>query len=153
MTQKSEFNAEEWTTVLEGPALAGLIVIAAQRGGTIREAMAMAKTYAHVAQEHEGVELVREVAAARPEVRREDYSSPETLRQQGLDRVREAVAIVERRATPEESQAYRRFALRVAEQAAHAHKTGGFLGIGGQEISTEEEMALQELEGALGVTR
>ena len=42
MTTKAEFNAEEWQNVAEGPALGGLIVIAAQRGGTIRESVQMA---------------------------------------------------------------------------------------------------------------
>ena len=45
MTTKAEFNAEEWSKITEGPALAGLIVIASQRGGTIRESLAMAKVY------------------------------------------------------------------------------------------------------------
>ena len=45
MTTKADFNAEEWERVLQGPAIAGLIVVAAQRGGTIREGMQMAKEY------------------------------------------------------------------------------------------------------------
>ena len=45
MTSKAEFNGEEWSRLLEGPALAGLIVIAAERGGTIRESISMAKAY------------------------------------------------------------------------------------------------------------
>ena len=34
MTTKSEFNADEWETVIDGPALAGLIVIARRRTGS-----------------------------------------------------------------------------------------------------------------------
>ena len=44
MTTKAEFNAEEWDAIARAPALAGLIVIASQRGGTIRESLAMAKS-------------------------------------------------------------------------------------------------------------
>jgi hypothetical protein len=153
MTQKSDFNAEEWSTVLEGPATAGLIVVAAQRGGTIREAMAMAKTYAHVAQEHETNDLIREIASARPEVDPKRYKSAEELREQGLQRVREAVSLIEQKGTPEEAEAYKRFTLTVADHAAHADKTGGFLGVGGREVSDSEEAALKELEETLGVTR
>ena len=34
MTGKSDFTPEEWEVVLEGPPSGGLIVVAAQRGGT-----------------------------------------------------------------------------------------------------------------------
>jgi len=43
MTTKAEFNAEEWEQIAGGPALAGMIVISAQRGGTIRETIAKAR--------------------------------------------------------------------------------------------------------------
>ena len=49
MTTKAEFNAEEWEQIAGGPALAGMIVISAQRGGTIRETVAMAKVYKETA--------------------------------------------------------------------------------------------------------
>lgn len=41
MTKKADFNADEWAKVVEGPLLAGMQVITADRGGTIRESMAM----------------------------------------------------------------------------------------------------------------
>jgi hypothetical protein len=45
MTRKADFNAEEWSLVLEGPPVAGMIVAAAHRGGTFREAISMGKAY------------------------------------------------------------------------------------------------------------
>jgi hypothetical protein len=39
--------------------------------------------------------------------------------------------------------------MEVAEAAAKAHKEGGFIGIGGKEISPEEQVALDELQGIL----
>jgi hypothetical protein len=41
MTTKAEFNAEEWERVAQAPALAGLMVMLADRGGAIRESIAL----------------------------------------------------------------------------------------------------------------
>jgi hypothetical protein len=43
MTGKADFTEQEWALVLEGPPSAGMIVLTAQRGGTIRETFAIAK--------------------------------------------------------------------------------------------------------------
>ena len=43
MTTKADFTPQEWDLVLEGPPSAGMIVITAQRGGTLRETVSMAK--------------------------------------------------------------------------------------------------------------
>ena len=40
--------------------------------------------------------------------------------------------------------------MTVAQAAAAAHKEGGFLGIGGKEISEAEDKALDEISLALG---
>jgi len=45
MTKKAEFNAEEWSVVLQGPPIAGMMVITAERGGTLRESVSMGKAY------------------------------------------------------------------------------------------------------------
>lgn len=45
MTGKADFTLEEWELVLEGPPSAAIIVVTAQRGGTIRETLAIAKAY------------------------------------------------------------------------------------------------------------
>jgi hypothetical protein len=47
MTSKSDFSAEEWQLILEAPPSAGMIVVTAQRGGTFRETIAMAKAQCH----------------------------------------------------------------------------------------------------------
>ena len=153
MTRKAEFNAEEWSLVLEGPPTAGMIVITAQKGGTIRESISMAKTYTEAREEYAGTELLDEVLAARPELDPNRYRSPEEAHDQGLQRIRDAVALLEVKAAPEEVEGYKRFTLEVAERAAVAHKEGGFLGIGGEEVSEAERAALDELAATLGVER
>jgi hypothetical protein len=150
MTAKEEFNAVEWQTLVEGPALGGLIVIASQRGGTIRESVAMAKVYVESEKEHKGHDLLGEIAAKPPKLGAREFSSAEQLRMEGLERIRGAVALLEQKATPDELEAYKRFALTVAQRAAEADKSGGFLGVGGEKVSDSERAALADVAAALG---
>lgn len=127
------------------PALAGLMVILADRGGTIRETIALGKAYAE-ARNDGGGELIEQLAASPPQVDRQSIGSPDQLPEQ----IREAVRLVEEKATPEEAEEYRQFILRLADVVAHAHKEGGVLGIGGKEVSPEEQAVLDQLASSLG---
>ena len=151
MTTKAEFNAEEWSKITEGPALAGLIVIASQRGGTIRESLAMAKVYRETQEKTQGSgDLISELVQSAPNLNARQFSSKEDMHTQGLQRIRDAVALVDAKATPEELDEYRSFTMAVAQHAAEADKSGGFLGIGGERISGNEQSALNEIADALG---
>ena len=151
MTTKADFDGAEWEQVAEAPALAGLIVATAQRGGTIRESLAMGKAYAEAKAKHgEGSELLADVVASVPRIEPRQFTSPQDLRAQGLDRLRTAVALVESKATPEEAESYQRFAVTVAQAAAEADKSGGVLGIGGERVTDAERAALIEIAAALG---
>jgi hypothetical protein len=152
MTTKADFDAPEWEAVIEGPAIAGLIVVTAQRGGSIREALAIGKEYVEEAREHRG-ELIGEIAEKPPRLSHKEFSSPEALHTEGLQRISNAVEILKAKATPDEVDAYGRFVLAVAERAAAADKSGGTLGIGGVEVSDAENAALDEIAAALGVDR
>ena len=68
MTSKADFNAEEWTTVVEGPVLAGMRVVAAHRGGTIRESLAVAKVYAAAREAQGDSELLDALVSSPPAV-------------------------------------------------------------------------------------
>jgi hypothetical protein len=150
MTTKAEFNAEEWSRVTEAPALAAMMVIAADRGGTIRESMSLARAYKEARQEGAGDELLDELVSSPPQVDSKELGSVEQLREQAPGRLQAAIALVEGKATPEETAAYRQFILGLADTVAHAHKEGGFLGIGGKEVSESEQKVLDELEATVG---
>ena len=153
MTTKADFNAQEWSQITEGPALAGLIVIASQRGGTIRESLAMASVYKEAQKTHGAGDLVGELVQSAPDLNANQFSSKEDMRTRGLEQIRDAVALVEAKVTPEELEEYRTFAMAVAQHAAEADKSGGFLGIGGERISGNEQSALNEIAEALGTER
>jgi hypothetical protein len=144
MTTKADFNAQEWEHVAQAPALAGLMVIFADRGGSFRESIALGKAYAE-ARRDGGSELLEDVVASPPHVDPKSIGSPDQL----PEHIREALRILEEKATPEEAEEYRQFILRVADVVAHAHKEGGVLGIGGKEVSPEEQEALDRLSSTL----
>ena len=144
MTTKAAFSPEEWKVVLEGPPTGGRIVIFAAHGGTFREARAMSKAYAEARAEHGDSELLDEIVAGKPQVDHTRYHSPEELRENGLGHLRDAMALLESKATTQETEDYRRFVLTLANKVAAAHKKGG------QTVSPAETEAIQQITAALG---
>jgi hypothetical protein len=151
MTRKADFNAEEWSTIVNGPLYACMRVISADRGGTLRESLAMGRAYQEARQHHGESELLDELVKSPPAI------DPDRLREAGgniadvaTNQLREAIAILEAKATAAETDAYKKFVMTVAQAVASAHKEGGFLGIGGKQISDAENQALDEISAALG---
>jgi len=140
MTGKSDFSPQEWEVVLKGPPSAGMIVITAQRGGTLRESFSMAKAYAEARKQHGDSQLLDEIASTKPEIDHTRYHSPEELKEHGLQHLREAVELLEAKAAPEEVDEYRRFVLTLANRVAEAHKG----------VSDAERSAMEEIAQALG---
>jgi hypothetical protein len=146
MTTKAAFAPEEWTVVLEGPPTAGMIVITAAHGGTFRETFAMSKAYAEARAEHGESELLDEIVSTKPKMDHTHYHSPEELRDSGLGHLRDAMALLEAKATAEERDDYRHFVLTLANKVAAAHREHG------QDVSPAEAEAIQQITAALGAT-
>jgi hypothetical protein len=146
MTTHADFTEAEWDTVLEGPTSAGMIVTTAERGGTFREAFAMAKAYTEARQEHGSSELLDEIVAHRPETDRAKEHSKEEMKEHYLQNLRDGVALVEAKATPAELGDYRLFVVSLAKRVAAAKKEKG----SDDGISPAEASAITEIEAALG---
>jgi hypothetical protein len=151
MTRKADFNAEEWSKVVDGPLYAGMYVISVERGGTLRETVAMSRVYQEARARRGASELLDELIKSPPSI------DPDRIQAAGgglaavaAEQLRGAMAILEARATAAEVDDYKVFVMTVAQAAASAHKEGGFLGIGGKPISDAENQALDEISGALG---
>ena len=146
MTAKSDFSTEEWQQILEAPPSAGMIVVTAQHGGALRETIAMAKAYVEARQHHGNSELLDEIVAAKPERDHTHYHSPEELKEQGLEHIRDSVAVLQRKATPVEVDEYRRFIVTLAHKVAAAHREHS------QVVSEPEQAAIDDITTALGTT-
>jgi hypothetical protein len=144
MTTKAAFSPDEWTSVLEGPPSAGMIVITAAHGGMFRETLALSKAYVEARDLHGQSELLDEIVAAKPKADHTKYHSPEELRDNGLQHLRDAVALLESKATAEEVDGYRRFVLTLANKVAAAHREHG------ESVSPAEADAIEKITAALG---
>ena len=149
VTGKADFTEEEWKTVLEGPPSAGLIVILSDRGGSIRETFSMAKAYTEARKQHGESQLLDEVVSAKPEMDRTRAGSPDELKQHNLDNIRQAVSLLQSKASEEEVDEYKKFIVGLAEHVAEARKEG-FLGLSGERVSDDERAAIGEIQTALG---
>jgi len=147
MTGSADFTAEEWDVVREGPTSAGMIVSTAQRGGTFREVIAMAKAYTEARKEHGESALLDELVSSKPEMDHTRAHSPEELKEHGLGRIREAIALLEQKATAEEVGDYRLFVISLANRVAGAKKEGDGA------VSDAEAAAIVEITDALGGAR
>jgi hypothetical protein len=143
MTTKSDFSTEEWQLVLEAPPSAGMIVVTAQRGGTFRESIAMAKAYVEARKQHGESELLDEIVAAKPERDHTHYHSPEELKQHALQHIRDSVALLEGKATPAEVDEYRQFIVTLSHAVAAAHREHGL------DVSEAEQGAIDDITAAL----
>jgi hypothetical protein len=141
MTDKSNFSDEEWELVREGPPTAGLVAAAASSGGSFRESWALAKAFSEARKQHGESELLDALVSEKPHPKR--FGSHEALEEQGIQRLRDAVMLLEQKATPAEVDDYRKFTLTLAEHVAAAHKEAG------AEVSTEEREALDKISAAV----
>jgi hypothetical protein len=146
MTTKAAFSPDQWQAVLEGPPSAGVIVATAARGGMIRESIALSKAYVEARAQHGQSELLDEIVAAKPEIDHTKFHSAGELRDNGLEHIRAAVTLLDSKATPEETDGYRRFVLELANKVAAAHREEG------RGISPGEAEAIDEIAMALGAT-
>jgi hypothetical protein len=146
---KADFNADEWATVVEAPLLAGMRVVGAERGGTIRESLAIGRVYKEARQAQGESELLDELVSSPPGIDSQRLQGSGDIASVATERLREAVRIVDEK-SPDDGDAYKAFVLRVARTAAEAHKEGGFIGIGGRQVSEQEQTALDEIESVVG---
>ena len=144
MTTKAAFSPEEWKVEHECPPSPRMIVVTAARGGMSRETIAMSKAYTEARAQHGESELLDEIVTAKPEMDHTRYHSAEEVRDSGLAHVRDAVALLESKATSEELDDYRRFVLTLASKVAAAHKEDG------QSVSPAETEAIRQIAAALG---
>jgi hypothetical protein len=150
MTTKAAFNAEEWSLVTTAPALTAMTVMLADRGGALRESVSMARAYAD-ARRDGGSELVREVVSSPPALDRSQLGSATDVVEQASTRLHEALDLLEAKATSDEVADYKRFVTAVADTVATAHREGGFLGVGGTDVSEKEQAALDRIAATLGI--
>jgi hypothetical protein len=148
MASQVDFATDEWDAILEGPTSAGVLVMTAERGGALRETYSMAAAYVDARRQHGQSELLDAVVAGRPHVDHTRYGSIDELRANSLEHIREAIALLEGKATPEELAEYAQFVVNLAERTARAHGEGR---PGDDAISEAERAAIDQVTDAVGL--
>jgi hypothetical protein len=150
MTRKADFDAEQWDTLTAAPALAALAISRAERGGGVREAVSLSRTYQE-ARARARTPLVEALLASPPAL---GGAAAQADASDLLDRARDAVgrasALLRERATEAELREWGDFVVELTEAVARAHREGGVLGFGGTEVSEAERAALEAIALALG---
>jgi hypothetical protein len=154
MTVKADFNAEDWTTIIQGPALAGMHVLVAESGGAAQEKAAIAESYIHARRNCDPCDLLDAIVDEHPQASLSRYGSPEAtewdeVRDSRLERLRTAAETVRSAATDKEADDYRHFVVAVATRVAQAHKEHSVLGIGGERVTEGEQRAIDDVSAAL----
>ncbi|RTR27780.1 hypothetical protein [Deinococcus radiophilus] len=158
---KSQFSSEEWMKVMTGAGNAGSAIVAASPSGVtglIAEMGAIVKGVREEVGKEPRTPLLEAIAAdlvaGPPEGLQQDsegrIKNMEEAVSRALQGVREALYLVDSKASPEEAQSYRTMLQTVAQRVAEAAKEGGFLGMGGEQINDKERQVLAQLDELMG---
>ena len=160
MSLKDNFTQEEWLKVMTAPGRAGAAVVAASPSGVtglVAEMQAISGAIRESVSSATRTPLMEAMAAdlmgtpPDPKTLQGDQAkNMEDVKAQSIEGVRQAVWLVSSKASPEDAAAYRQMLLKVIENTANAAKEGGFMGIGGEQVSDKERAVMDELRGVIG---
>ena len=162
MAGRANFSDEEWNLLRAAPVLvASGMSVSDPSGliGSIKEAYygmsSMMESYKQSGQ----LELINALLADKNMPAMPDRGTllGEGSREQQFDnlkaavlgKVREALALLGTKASPEEVASYKKMIATVAEETAKASKEGGFLGFGGERVSDGEQSFLDQANSLL----
>src|SRR3954452_13312182 len=113
MTSRMEFTPEEWSAVAEAPLMAAARVVAAERGGTVRENLAIRRVYAAARELRGESALLDDLVASSPPADLKAMLGGDRPPDDGNARLQAALAILKVKAAPEDADAYKGFVLAV----------------------------------------
>ena len=160
MTQKSDYSADEWQTLVRAAPMAGLAVtLASPNGpfGVMKEMFAVGMAIADTLQKGSDNTLVKALiddlkARATTPQKPEGMDSPEKARAAAMQALQQVHELLARKSTPEEAQGFKAWLHGIATRVAEASNEGGFLGFGGEKVSAAEREALASIGQTLGLT-
>jgi hypothetical protein len=158
MTTRADYTEEEWATLRRATVVAGFAVSLADPGGPIeltRESMAAMRSAGLPPTDDELLIAVSQDALAQQQRRHNVIGELDlqaaTVREQVIEELGRAAAILQEKAAPEEAAAFRQWILQAAQASAEAAMEGGFLGIGATRVSEGEKAMLARVREVLGL--
>ncbi|NLC71894.1 MAG: hypothetical protein GX751_11115 [Desulfuromonadaceae bacterium] len=162
MATKEFFSTEEWNLIRMTPILVMAGVAVSDPGGLIgafKESFAGMNSVLGALKESSNLELMSALLADKgmptmpdkKEMLGEGNAAQQSanFKNSVLEYVKQALALVKSKGTPEEAVAYRKMMAEVAERVANAAKEDTFFGFGGVLVSAGEKAFLDELNATL----
>jgi hypothetical protein len=156
---RNAFTSEEWALLQNGPLHAAGLVILSDRsggGGVEKEIDALQAALDEAAAAAGPAELLgllfRDRSAVGPMedlVKAHRRTEPEALQTAMLGPVTEALLLARAKASKSDTVAYQGLLIGASQKVAGAAKEGGFLGMGGVDVSDKEKAALDALAAAI----
>jgi hypothetical protein len=164
MADKSSFTSEEWKLLLRSVMTAGMAVSMADPSGLwglLKEGVASAKALAEAKIDPGADALVKAVvgdfdtatgrSAAHDDLKAQFAGSkPAEIKQKCIETLRQTSALLDAKA-PNDAVAFKGWLRHISQRVAEAASEGGFLGIGGVQVSEAEKATLAEISNALGL--
>jgi hypothetical protein len=158
MSTKSDYTDEEWAALMRAPIVAGMAISVADPGGPIEVSKELIATFRAAAAPQSQDPLVTAVSHEVAALAAERKNPAGDFKPHGpapgdqvLDEMRRVREILLAKASPDEARAFGTWLMTVAQATADREKEGGFLGIGGEQVSDREREMLARLGTALGV--
>jgi hypothetical protein len=163
MTTKADYTPEEWQAIMQAPMQAAIVVMLASPSGpigVIQETVAVSRMLAATMQTPGSNALLNAMAAELKDEEGRKIAAPPrpeagadlaVYKANALEGVKRAAAIVSAKAPADEAAGFRAWLVQAASAVAQAAREGGFLGIGGTQVTPEERAAVAEVATALGV--
>jgi hypothetical protein len=149
---KATFTDDEWLKVRLAPVAATFYVITASPSGAIgsmKELSAAGDTMKAALKDASATSLVNVAFGnAAADVEGDVKINENSPRDSMLNGIKSAYAAVKAK-MPGEAESFAATLNTLAQNVASAAKEGGFLGIGGKQISAQEQQALDEIKAAL----
>ena len=162
MTDKSSFTLDEWKLLLEGVMAASIAITTAEPSGLwglLKESFAGGTELAKAKVDPGTDTLIKAVVddfgtTEGRSVTRDGLKDklkgikPAEMKDKCVETLRQAAALVDAKA-PGDAAAFKGWLRQISQHVAEAAKEGGFLGIGGVQVSEAEKATLTEISSAL----
>ena len=170
MSYEEQLSPEQWKVVAGGPTNAGMVVTLASISGPIGLAQEMKAVYdvvvtgvinspselmreigAFVAKQKDGPQAPQAPQGKSEGQGAEGEAKPDTREEAQallLKQITLAVGVVQQ-AAPADLDAYKAWLVECAEKTSQAAKEGSFLGMGGKQVTEQEQAAIASVKAAL----
>ena len=148
---KARYSAEQWTKVRLAPMVAAQAVMDASPSGRFGRSKELAAVASAITASQNTASPTSVVSLAFDEELTSDETSVlKDKPKSGVNVIRDAVAAVSAN-SPGDRAEFGRLLVHVATKVAEASKEGGFLGVGGTQVSETELKAIDEIRALVGI--